>query len=202
MTLFFIMEELDLNKIDLSLYQKQEGRQRVSTDTLNDRVYLKKTEQLYHRKHSSSYIIIVLVQKFIDDTPVNSWSWIQPLTQEELRDFPLPPSTHKKYNKELEHQKYQDRKEYYKQYYQQHRNPDTPTRDKSKKWSELTPDEIRQIKREQARIYYQLNREKVLERKRQYNKTHKEQKKQYNQTHKEVIKKANRNYYINHIKNK
>lgn len=195
------MEELDLTNIDLSLYQKQEGRQRVSTDTLNDRVYLKKTEQLYHRKYSSSYILIVLVQKFIDDTPVNSWSWIQPITQEELQDFPSL-SPHKKYNKEQTHQRYQDRKEYYKQYYQQHRNPDTPTRDRSKKWSELTKEEIKQIKREQARLYYQLHREEVLERKRLYNKTHKEQKKQYNQTHKDIISKANKNYYINHKKDK
>lgn len=183
------MEELDLTNIDLSLYQKQEGRQRVSTDTLNDRVYLKKTEQLYHRKYSSSYILIVLVQKFIDDTPVNSWSWIQSITQEELQDFPKPPSTHRQYNKT----RYQDRKEYYKQYYRDHKDPNTPTR---KKWSELTPDETKQIKRERARLYYQLHREEVLERKRLYNKTHKEQKKQYNQTHKDIIKKANKNYYI------
>lgn len=180
-----------MSLIDLSLYQKQEGRQRVSTDTLSDRVTLKKTEQLYHRKYSSSYILIVLVQKFIDDTPVNSWSWIQPITQEELQDFPSPPSNHKEYNKT----RYQDRKEYYKQYYQEHRNPDTPTRDRSKKWSELTKEEIKQIKREQSRLYYQLHREEVLERKRLYNKTHKEQKKQYNQTHKDIISKANKNYY-------
>jgi len=172
--------EVDLSTIDLSLYQKQEGRQRMSIDTLNERVYLKKTEQLYHKKYSSSYVTVVLVEKFIDDKLTSSWSWIQPLTDEELLDFPLPPSVHKEYNKK----RYRDRKEYYKQYYQQHKDPNTPTR---KKWSELTPEEIKERKREQSKLYYQLHRDEVLEKKRQYN-----------QTHKDIISKANKKYYNNH----
>lgn len=171
--------ELDLSTIDLSLYQKQEGRVKTSTEVLTPRVTLKKTEQLYHRKHSSSYITVVLVEKYIDDTPVNSWSWIQEADIDDVLEFPSQKSTqHKK--------RYQDRKEYYKEYYQSHRDPNAPTR---KSYKDLTPEEKKALNREKARRYYQLHREEIIEKHKLYNLEHKDKKKQ-----------TNKNYYNNHKK--
>lgn len=165
----------------MSLYHKMEGRQKTTIENPIPRMTLKKIEQLYHRKYSSSYITVVLVEKYIDDNLVNSWSWIQDTSLEEILEFPTPqPKRQKK--------SYADRKEYYKQYYRDHTNHDAQTR---KTYKELTDEERKALNRAKAKVYYQRHKEEI-----------KEKHRLYNLTHKDTIKEANRQYYLNKKKNK
>lgn len=148
MTSLIYLMELDIADINLALYNKEVGRVRQTKEPINDRAYLMRTEQLYHRNHTSQYVIVVLVEKYIDERKVNAWSWTQEADISEVLEFPSPTRKQKELLKEDERMKLME------------------------SLSNLTPEQIKQMREEEkkarkrltAKLYYQKHKEKVLER--------------------------------------
>ena len=83
-----MLDELDnVNDIDITIYRKKDGLSRTTREDITPRVYLIKTEQIYHKYHTSSYANVIRVDKYIDDTLVNSYSWIQQIEPAEVDEF-------------------------------------------------------------------------------------------------------------------
>ena len=161
--------DFDITSIDFSLYSKLEGKVRESKETLSDRVYLTRTEQLYHRRNSSSWLKVILIRKYIDDNEVNAWSWIEEVDREELGTWVKKYYSPEKYQqkKELSQEDLDKQREEKKKmnntYYQLHR------------------EEILERKREYNRTHRQQNNEQA----RRYYQSHKEQIKEYNRRYRE-----------------
>ena len=159
--------EFDITGIDFSLYSKMEGKVRESRETLSDRVYLTRTEQLYHRRNSSSWLKVILIRKYIDDKEVNAWSWIEEVEREELETWvKLKKNYHQKKEQSQENldKQKEEKKKMNSTYYQLHR------------------EEILARKREYNRIHRQQNNEQA----KRYYQTHKEQIKEYNRKYRET----------------
>ena len=56
---------------------------RITEEQLSQRVLLKKTEQVCHKKNAHTLYNMVLVEKYIDNQLVNSYSWDQSLDEDE-----------------------------------------------------------------------------------------------------------------------
>lgn len=155
--------------IDLTSFLKVEGKVRESKETLSDRVYLTRTEQLYHKRNTSWWAKVILVRKYIDDKEVNAWSWVEDVDREELGTWVKKYYTPEKYQqkKELSQEDLDKQKEEKKKinstYYQLHK------------------EEILARKREYNRTHKEQNREQS----RRYYQAHKEQVKEYNRRHRE-----------------
>lgn len=138
--------ELDIADINLAFYRKELGRQRSSREDLNDRAYLIRTEQLWHKNHTSSYVIVVLVEKYIDNKKVNAWSWLQEADDADVLSFPSLTQKQKTQLREEERKKLEE------------------------SLTGLTPEQIKQMKEEEkkarkrltAKLYYQSHKEQVL----------------------------------------
>lgn len=134
--------EFDISTINLAFYRKETGRMRETREDLNDRAYLIRTEQLWHKTHTSSYIIVVLIEKYIDDRKVNAWSWMEEATDEDVLSFPSLTQKEKQKSQES----------------------DTST------YGNLTPEQIKYMKEEEkkarrrltAKLYYQKHKEKII----------------------------------------
>ncbi len=161
--------ELDIANIDITLYSKVEGKVRESKETLSDRVYLTRTEQLYHKRNTSWWVKVILIKKYIDDKEVNAWSWIEEVDKDELGSWVKKYYTPEKYQqkKELSQEDLDKQKEEKKKmnstYYQLHK------------------EEILARKRE----YNRTHREQNNEQSRRYYQAHKEQVKEYNRRYRE-----------------
>lgn len=150
--------ELDISDINLTLYNKEVGRVRQTKEPINDRAYLMRTEQLYHRNHTSQYVIVVLIEKFIDGKKVNAWSWSQEADISEVLEFPSPTRKQKELLREEERMK---QMEY---------------------TSSLTPEQIKQMREEEkkarkrltAKLYYQKHRERIIAKSKEWSRTHRE----------------------------
>lgn len=193
----------DINTDD---FTPQEGRVRVTTDVLNSRVTLKKTEQLLHKYHTSDYLNLILVEKFIDNTLVHTWSWYEPITTEELNEFPYDPYINynktrrstltdeerrrracayaAKYREDHREEVLQKKREYARRKYAESHPHTTP---KTRKDPKEYYDEHKEEERQRFRDYYQTNKEKMREKARIYY-----------QTNKEKLKERARRYYHNH----
>ena len=209
----------DINTDD---FTPQEGRVRVTTDVLNSRVTLKKTEQLLHKYHTSDYLNLILVEKFIDNTLVHTWSWYEPITKEETKEFPYDPYKlyHTNYNntKRSTLTKEERRRRacaYAAQYREDHREEVLQKKREyaRRKYAESHPksaprtrktpkeycDEHKEEERQRVRDYYQTNKEKMREKARRYYQTNKEKLKErarrYYHTHKEDRQQKQREYY-------
>lgn len=144
--------ELDIADINISLYRKELGRQRSSREDINDRAYLIKTEQLYHRKHTSQYVIVVMIEKYIDDRKVNAWSWLQEADDDEVLSFPSVTQKQRALLREEERKKL------------------------TEDVSNLTPEQIKQMKEEErkarkrltAKLYYQAHKEEVVKKSKEW----------------------------------
>lgn len=196
----------DINTDD---FTPQEGRIRVTTDILTPRVTLKKTEQLLHKYHTSDYLNLILVEKFIDNTLVHTWSWYEPITTEETKAFPNDPYKlyHLNYNKTRRSTitdeerrrracanaaKYrethreevlQKKREYSRRKYKESHPDSTP---RTRKTPKEYYDEHKEEQKQKFRDYYQKNKEKMREKARRYYQTHKEEQLQ---KHKEYYEK-------------
>lgn len=156
----FILQimELDIADINLAFYKKELGRQRSSREDINERAYLIRTEQLWHKSHTSSYVIVVLVEKYIDDKKVNAWSWLQEADDADVLSFPSITQKQKAQLREEERRKIDE------------------------SMAGLTPEQIKQMKEEEkkarkrltAKLYYQAHKEKVLERTRAWAKNNRD----------------------------
>lgn len=150
--------DLDIADINLTLYNKEVGRVRQTKEPINDRTYLMRTEQLYHRNHTSQYVIVVLVEKYIDERKVNAWSWTQEADISEVLEFPSPTRKQKELLKEEERMKMME------------------------SISNLTPEQIKQMKEEErkarkrliAKLYYQKHKERIIKKSKEWSKTHRD----------------------------
>lgn len=104
----------DLSTIDYSKIE-QLPYSRTTTEPLDDTTYFKKTEQIIHQKKTSQYFTAVLVEKYINDTPTQKWSWIQPIDKEELQEFIDYYKEHKPKKPPF------NREQYYRDYYERHK---------------------------------------------------------------------------------
>lgn len=148
MTSFYLMDEdFDISTINLTFYRKEIGRTRETRESLNDRAYLIRTEQLWHKTHTSSYIIVVLIEKYIDDKKVNAWSWMEEATTEDVLSFPSLTQKEKS------------------------RLQDEERKERMKALADLTPEQIKQMKEEEkkarkrltAKLYYQKHKERMIQ---------------------------------------
>lgn len=179
-----MLDELDnVNDIDITIYRKKDGLSRTTREDITPRVYLIKTEQIYHKYHTSSYANVIRVDKYIDDTLVNSYSWIQQIEPAEVDEFFKDKAAYLK-----------EKKRIYDREYNKNRRNNKPKISKPK----LTEEERKQKNREKAKAYYLRNKDKVNERKKKYYEEHKDDLKQY---HKQYYQ-DHLDYFKNYNKSK
>lgn len=132
---------------------------RITEEQLSERVLLKKTEQVCRKKNAHTLYNMVLVEKYIDNQLVNSYSWNQSLDEDEYNEFLILAEENKKNYKPkrqrrppgYDREKSDDRKEYRRQYYLLHK-------EEIKKYNEKRKDELKEYKKQ----YYKENRERIL----------------------------------------
>lgn len=160
--------------------QKHRRHTRITREELTPRVFFIKTELLCTQKHDTScYFNWVTVDKYIDDIKVKSYSWIQDVDPDELKEFlsiDLKPPRDNRLHKS-----------YYKSVYDSHLKP--------------SPEELHERKKKQSRDYYHTHKEELLKKKKEHYITHKDEhlqkSKQYYQEHKDTWKiKYNYKKYI------
>lgn len=134
---------------------------KVTVDRLSPRVYCKREEVLCHQRHNAEvFFNWVTVSKYIDDTLVLSYSWLQEVDEEDLQSFreikesaPPPPP----------------------------RKPELTPEEKELK---------HELKKKKNREYYYAHREEQLAKKKEYYRQNKQQQndysKQYYQEHKDT----------------
>ena len=187
-----MIDELDdYNNIDITLYQKMTGISRTTREEINPRVHLIKTEQIYHKYHTSSYANVIKVDKYIDNNLVNSYSWIQPITLNEIKEFKPHRKTIISEEKKAQNRKYYQRKK---------AGLVTPRPRLTEEEKQKRYEEKKQKARENYKIYYQKNKDKINARKKEYYQQHKEKmnsySKQYYQDHIDELHQYNKEYYL------
>lgn len=184
--------ELDIANIDITLYFKVEGKVRESKETLSDRVYLTRTEQLYHKRNTSWWVKVILVRKYIDDKEVNAWSWIEEVGKDELGTWVKKHYSPEKYQqkKELSQEDLDKQKDEKKKmnntYYQLHREEILARKREYNRTH-------REQNNQQARRYYQAHKEQIKEYNRKYRETHLEADKESKLKYR--LKKQKEKYY-------
>lgn len=138
---------------------------KVTDEALTPRVTFRKVEVLCHQRHNTEcFFNWVTVYKFIDGNQVTSYTWIQDVDEEELREFD-------RLKEELA-------------------SRPKPKRTRRKPEPTITPDERHELKKQRNREYYYKHREEQLARKKEYYWQNKQQQndysKQYYQEHKDT----------------
>ena len=148
-------------------------RRRVTRDDFPPRVYFLKTEYLCHQKQNTrTYFNIVTAEKYIDDVQVCSFTWVQTVDEDELLEWLKTPTL-------LEEKKLQQ-------------NPQKRTRQ-----SKLTPEELRERKKQRSKEYYLKHKEELNEKRKEYYQEHKQEKKEYR---KEYYQQHKDEWYEKYIK--
>lgn len=151
-------------------------RRRVTRDDYNDRIYFLKTEYLCHQVHNTrTYFNMVTAEKYIDDKQVCSFTWVQTVDEDELIEWMNIPTLLEEKKKQKESSKDENNKK---------ESTPRPTRK-----PKLTPEELRERRKQRSREYYLKHRDELNDRRKQYYQDHKEEKKayreQYYQEHKD-----------------
>lgn len=131
---------------------------RTTEEHPSPRVLLKKTEQVCHMKNAHSVFNLILVEKYIDDQLVNSYSWTQSIDEDEYNEFLIQAEENKKNYKpkrikRTPDEKAEKRKQYYKEYYILHKAS-------RKEYYKENDDKLKEYRKQ----YYKENREKILNR--------------------------------------
>lgn len=136
--------------------------ERTTREDLNPRVYLIRKELPYHLKYNKDFWFTqVIVEKYIDENLVKTYSWLQSVTPEEKEEFLKINNPPRK--KELTPAE-SKRKEYLKNYYEEHkekyrtRYSSPEYQEKKKKYREEHKEEYN----ERAKQYYYRHREEKL----------------------------------------
>lgn len=161
--------------------------------TGNPRIILRKTKQLYHRRGTSYYAWLVLLEKVIDSTPTRAYSWIEEIDKEEVDPILKQLKEEERKKKELLKPK-PTPKPKKKLYY---RPPKVKIKIIKPKPTPLTPEEKKLRQKEARKRFNERHRDKINAWHKQYYEKHKEEIKQkkrsyckeYYQAHKEELNK-------------
>lgn len=149
-------------------------RRRVTRDDFPPRVYFLKTEYLCHQKQNTrTYFNIVTAEKYIDDKQVCSFTWVQTVDEDELLEWLKTPTL-------LEEKKLQQ----------------DPQKKRTRQ-SKLTPEELRERKKQRSKEYYLKHKEELNEKRKEYYQEHKQEKKEYR---KEYYQQHKDEWYEKYIK--